>query len=62
MARIRKRNVTQWIRGGDVFILAPYLYYVSRNPALPTRQRKALEWIAIGIFVYNGANLIRDMR
>lgn len=52
----------QNVRLLDVFVIAPFLFYVSMNEKLDKNTRIGLGLLAVGTLVYNGYNYLREAK
>jgi hypothetical protein len=58
----KEREITQYIRLADVFVIAPILVYTGAKyyKQLPNYLAIALIVIGVATFIYNGNNYLRN--
>lgn len=53
---------SQIIRLADVFLIAPYLLYLSSKDKITNLDRNALIVLGVSTFLYNGMNYINNRK
>lgn len=52
----------QNVRLLDVFVIAPFLFYVASNKKLDNATSVGVGLIAVGTLLYNGYNYLKDAK
>jgi len=59
-SKIEEVQKSQIIRLADVFLIAPFLFYVSSKKSINRFDRNMLFGLAVATLVYNGINYIEN--